>query len=160
MLRLTGWLAVQLAGRVARWWVLQEARALRYLHAAAPGGTAPGVVQLLDSFTLGAHYCLVTGGCLAGVGVGGRGCPRWGGWRLPQHVLRLLVLLWVVAASTCVLCMLVLMWVLAKTSRAVHAVPPSAALQSACLCHMLCTMLCVLCMLCAYKVHTHRACCA
>ena len=46
------------------WWVLpQEARALRYLHAAAPGGTAPGVVRLLDCFTLGAHYCLVTGGC-------------------------------------------------------------------------------------------------
>jgi hypothetical protein len=49
------------------WWVLlQEARALRYLHAAAPSGTAPGVVRLLDCFTLGAHYCLVTGGCLAG----------------------------------------------------------------------------------------------
>ena len=46
------------------WWVLlQEARALRYLHAAAPGGTAPGVVRLLGAFTLGAHYCLVTGGC-------------------------------------------------------------------------------------------------
>lgn len=40
----------------------QEARALRYLHAAAPGGVAPGVVRLLDSFMLGAHHCLVTGG--------------------------------------------------------------------------------------------------
>ncbi|EFN56857.1 hypothetical protein CHLNCDRAFT_51650 [Chlorella variabilis] len=38
----------------------REARALRYLHAAAPGGVAPGVVRLLDSFMLGAHHCLVT----------------------------------------------------------------------------------------------------
>jgi hypothetical protein len=38
----------------------REARALRYLHSSAPGGTAPGVVRLLDSFSLGAHYCLVT----------------------------------------------------------------------------------------------------
>ena len=44
---------------------VQEARALRYLHAAAPGGAAPGVVRLLDSFMLGAHYCLVTGAALA-----------------------------------------------------------------------------------------------
>lgn len=56
-------LSGQLAGRVACWWMLQEARALRYLHAAAPGGTAPGVAQLRARFTLGAHYCLVTGGC-------------------------------------------------------------------------------------------------
>ncbi len=41
--------------------ISQEARALRYLHGSAPGGTAPGVVRLLDSFSLGAHYCLVTG---------------------------------------------------------------------------------------------------
>lgn len=44
---------------------LQEARALRYLHASAPGGAAPGVLRLLDSFTLGPHYCLVTGAWLA-----------------------------------------------------------------------------------------------
>lgn len=43
----------------------QEARALRYLHGSAPGGAAPGVVRLLDSFSLGAHYCLVTGECRA-----------------------------------------------------------------------------------------------
>ena len=39
----------------------QEARALRFLHAAAPGGVAPGVVRVLDTFTHGTHFCLVTG---------------------------------------------------------------------------------------------------
>lgn len=44
----------------------QEARALRFLHAAAPGGAAPGLVRLLDTFQLGAHFCLVTGAlCVA-----------------------------------------------------------------------------------------------
>ncbi|KAL4854275.1 Serine/threonine-protein kinase AFC3 [Chlorella vulgaris] len=38
----------------------REARALRFLHAAGPGGVAPGLVRLLDTFMLGAHYCLVT----------------------------------------------------------------------------------------------------
>ena len=41
--------------------VPQEARALRYVHGCAPGGAAPGAVRLLDSFSFGAHYCLVTG---------------------------------------------------------------------------------------------------
>ena len=38
----------------------REVRALRFLHSKLPGGTpAPGIVRLLDTFTLGAHFCLV-----------------------------------------------------------------------------------------------------
>jgi serine/threonine protein kinase len=38
----------------------REVRALRFLHSRLPSGTpAPGIVRLVDTFTLGAHFCLV-----------------------------------------------------------------------------------------------------
>ena len=38
----------------------REARALRFLHSRRIGGSpAPGVVRLFDTFTFGAHFCLV-----------------------------------------------------------------------------------------------------
>ena len=40
----------------------REARALRFLHSAAPSGLPPpGTVTLLETFTFGAHFCIVTG---------------------------------------------------------------------------------------------------
>ena len=36
----------------------REARALRYLHSRPEGG-APGIVRLLGTFMLGAHFCMV-----------------------------------------------------------------------------------------------------
>lgn len=38
----------------------REARALRFLHSRRQGGTpAPGIVRLLGTFMLGAHFCMV-----------------------------------------------------------------------------------------------------
>lgn len=38
----------------------REARALRFLHTKIQNGiSAPGIVRLLDTFTMGAHFCLV-----------------------------------------------------------------------------------------------------